>query len=72
MSGTWSSVSPRMEKEEEKDEEKDVCFKEIGSHALNMITIIGSIVDITWGGGRGEGFLYDHLRSTIIFPIIMN
>lgn len=40
MSGMWSSVSPRMEIE------KDMCFKEIGSHALNMITIIGSTIDM--------------------------
>ena len=34
--------------------QKDTCSKEIGPSAHNMITILGSIVDVI-GGLRGEG-----------------
>ena len=33
-----------------------------------MVTILGSIVAIIWGGGG----LYDHTMSTIIFTLITN
>ena len=45
---------------------KDSCFIEIGLHARNMYTILGSIVNI-FGVD-----LYDHLMSTRIFTLIIN
>ena len=53
-----------------------IVFKEIELCAQNMITILGSIVNlfvVGWGGGNG---LYehknDHLTSTKIFTLLMN
>jgi hypothetical protein len=40
----------------------DTCLKEIGLRAKNMITILGSIVNII-----GVTYLYDHLTSKRIF-----
>ena len=39
--------------------ENDMRLKEIGLGCQNMITILGSMVSITWG----EGGLYDHFSS---------
>ena len=44
--------------------EKDICLKEIGLHAQNMITIL-SLSQHDWGD------LYDHLLSTKIFTLII-
>ena len=46
--------------------QKDMCSKEIGLCAQNVITILSSIVNII------EGDIYDHLMSTQIFALIMN
>ena len=47
--------------------QKDImCLKEIGPHAQNMLTILGSIVNIILGD------LYDHLMSMRIFTLMMN
>ena len=35
-----------------------MCLREIGLHAQNMLTILGSVVNMIGGG------LYDHLMST--------
>ena len=43
---------------------KDMCLKEIGLHAQNMITKFNNQYD--WGD------LYDHLLSTKIFILIIN
>lgn len=42
--------------------------------AHNMLTIIGSIVNINWwkGGRRGEGVLHDNLMHTRISTLIMD
>jgi hypothetical protein len=57
----WLGVTSRMDT-------KNACVqKKIGMCAQIMITIIGSIVNITkWG----EGDLYDHLTSKIISTLI--
>jgi hypothetical protein len=44
----------------------DICLKEIGVRAENMITTLGSIVSII-----GE-HLYGHLMSTRIFNLILS
>ena len=50
--------------------QKYACLKKIGLYAQNVIiTNLGSIVNIIWGGGRD---LYDHLMSTTIFTSTMN
>ena len=49
---------------------KDMCLNEIGLRAQNMITSLGSIVNIF--GREGGGDLYDHLVSTRIFTLIMD
>ena len=46
--------------------QKDTCLKEIGLHAQNMTTILGSIVNII--GGRDR---YDHLMSTKTFNMLI-
>ena len=46
--------------------QEGVCLKEIGLHAQNMLSILGSMVNMI-----GED-LYDHLMSTRIFILIMN
>lgn len=61
LSGMWIGVTPIH------GCQKDVCLKEIGFRARNMITILGSIVYIIGGGG-----LYDQLMSTTIFTLTMN
>ena len=48
--------------------QEDMCSKHIGLCAQNMITIVGSIININ----GVEEDLYDHLMSTKIFPLIMN
>jgi hypothetical protein len=59
LSGTWLGVPPRTDT-------KKMCLKEIGLCVQNMITALGSIVNIIGGD------LYDHLMSTINFTLIMN
>ena len=39
VSGTWLGVAPRTDT-------KKTCLKEIGLHAQNMISILGSIVSM--------------------------
>ena len=49
---------------------KKACvLKEIGLHAHIMLTILGSLVNMIGGVGRG---LYDQLMSWRIFTLIMN
>ena len=48
--------------------QNDMCIKETRLCAQNMITILGSIVNIIWGLGD----LYDHLMSMRIFTLKMN
>ena len=49
--------------------QKDIMWlEEIGLCAQNLITILGSMVNIS----LGEGELYDHLMSRRIFTLIMN
>ena len=43
-----------------------MCLKEIGFHVQNMLTILGSIINI-FGGD-----LEDHLMSKRIFTLMMN
>ena len=45
---------------------KDMCLKEIGLHAQNMITIVSLTINMIGGD------LYDHLLSTKIFTLIIN
>ena len=45
--------------------QEDVCLKEIRLCAPNMITILGSMVNVTRG-------TYDHLMSMRLFTLIMN
>ena len=40
---------------------KDTNLKEINLHARIMLSMLGSIVNIIWEGGRA-GRLFDHLR----------
>jgi hypothetical protein len=40
--------------------QNNMCLQDVGLHFLNMVTIIGSIVNIL---GSGEGDVYDHLVS---------
>ena len=62
VSGVWFSVDVRM------DTKKCIrCSKEIGLHAQNLITILGSRESSTQLGGD----LYDHLMSTRIFILTM-
>ena len=42
--------------------QKDMCSKEIALCVQNMITILGPIIHLIWGGGG-----YDHLMSTRIY-----
>ena len=49
--------------------QKDICLKEAGLRAHNMITVLNSIININFFGG---GYTYDHLISTRIFTSIMN
>ena len=63
MSGVWVRVGLRM------DTKKASCSKEIGLCAQNMLTFLGSIVNMV---GSGWGELYDYLMSTKIFSLIMN
>ena len=60
----WLSVDLRADNEKNKN--KNMHLKEIGLHAQNMLTILGSIVNVS-----GET-LYDHLMSTRIFTLITN
>ena len=47
--------------------QKDICLKEIGLCAQNMLTFLGSIVNII------DGDLYDHLYMSMkIFTLIMD
>ena len=48
---------------------KITCLKEIGLHAQNMLTIIGSRVNII---GKGETYIYDENMSTRTFTLTMN
>ena len=52
--------------------QKDMWFKEIGLRAQNLLTVLGSIVNVIVGGGRGKGNLYYHSTSTRIFTLMMN
>ena len=45
---------------------KKMCAQEIELRTQNMLTILGSIVNIISGG------IYDNLISTRIFTLIMN
>ena len=45
-----------------------MCLEEIGLHAQNMITILGSIVYIV---GTWED-MYDRFMSTTVFTLTMN
>ena len=47
--------------------QKDMCSKENGLCAQNMLTILHFIVNII-----GVGDLYDHIKSMRIFTMIMN
>ena len=48
------------------DYEKNLWWKEVGLNAPNVITILGSIVNII-----GRGGLHDHLMRTRIFTLMM-
>ena len=37
--------------------QNDLCLKEIGLHAQNMVTILGSTVNIIGGWGGGEVYI---------------
>ena len=53
--------------------QKDMWFKEIGLRAQNLLTVLGSIVNvIVGGGGEGKSILYYHSTSTRIFTLMMN
>ena len=57
----WFGVAPRT------DIEKKCALKKIKLRAQNVITILGSIVNIIGGWG-----LYDHSMGTRTFYSIMN
>ena len=46
--------------------QKDMCSKEIGLRAQDMLTILGSILNMI------EADPYDHLMRRRIFTLIMN
>ena len=53
-----------------KDENhKYMCLKEIGVHAHNILTILGSMFNMFEGGGGG---LYDHAMTSRILKLIIN
>jgi hypothetical protein len=58
LSGMWLSVAPRTDT-------KKIYLKVTRLHAQNMITILGSIVNII-------GWTYDHLTSMRMLTLIMN
>ena len=56
----WLGVNVRM------DTKKDMCSKEIGLRAQDMLTIPGSVVNMIAADP------YDHLMSRRVFTLIMN
>ena len=54
-----------VRRESKNGHQKDMCLKEIELCVQNMLTIIGSIIDMIGG-------LYDHLMSKRMFTLIMN
>ena len=47
---------------------KDMRLKELGLRVQNLLFILGSLVNITLGGGG----LYDHFMSMKFFTLIVN
>ena len=50
----------------ENEYHKDVCLKEVGLHAHNLLTIVGSIINIRGGGGGPMWPSYPHCQWTLI------
>jgi hypothetical protein len=56
----WFGVTLMM------DTQNTVCFKEIGMHAHNMITILDSIINIISGRWDRLGYLMSTITLTLI------